>query len=67
MKRAALVVALLLCGCSPERFRVVEGPASLTVGGTVWTPEASAKVEAGGRAWFGPEPPPPPLPKETQP
>lgn len=61
--KGAVIAALALApGCGGDRYRIVEGPASLTVGGTMWTPEATAKVEAGGRAWFGPQPPPPPPP-----
>lgn len=58
MRRAALLLLLTVAACSGERYRIVEGPASLTVGATMWTPEATATVEAGGRAWFGPNPPP---------
>lgn len=57
MKRAALLLALL-AGCGGDRFRIVDGPARLTIGATPFTPEVSVELEAGGRAWFGPDAPP---------
>ncbi len=51
--------ALAFAGCSGDRFRVVEGPATLSVAGTAFTPGVTVQIEEGGRAWFGPDAPPP--------
>jgi hypothetical protein len=58
---AALLAAALLAACG-TRYRIVDGPAELNVAGSAFTPSVTAKIEAGGRAWFGPQPPPPPAP-----
>lgn len=60
MKRCRFLIAIALCACSGERFRIVEGPATLSIAGTLWTPGVTVQIEEGGRAWFGPERPPAP-------
>lgn len=56
---ALLAAAFLVPACSGERYRIVDGPAELNIAGSAWTPSVTAKIEAGGRAWFGPTPPAP--------
>jgi len=60
MKRCCLALLLVVAACSGDRFRIVDGPASLSIAGTLWTPGVTVQIEEGGRAWFGPEQPPAP-------
>lgn len=63
-RRLALLAALAaIAGCNnPDRYRVVDGPAQLTVGATAFTPGVSVSIERGGRAYFGPSFEPPTAP-----
>lgn len=59
LRFALAIAAAALHGCGGDRFRVVEGPATLSVAGTAFTPGVTVQIEEGGRAWFGPDAPPP--------
>lgn len=48
-----LLIAICLFGCSPERTRVVHGPASVVIGGTMYTPTVAVTIEENGWLWFG--------------
>jgi len=53
-----LVLLLLsLAGCAPDRYRVVRGPANLTIDDTPFTPGVTVAIEEGGSAYFGPTAP----------
>jgi|6_EtaG_2_1085325.scaffolds.fasta_scaffold70976_2 hypothetical protein len=55
---AALTVAALLfvLGCETG-YKIIYGPASLTMGATPVTPGVSVTIEADGVAWFGEDKP----------
>ena len=60
MRRRAyclLTAALALAACSGDRYRVVQGPARMTIGETIYSPPILVEIEEGGHAYFGPSSP----------
>jgi hypothetical protein len=44
------VMLLFLTGCNTAvQYRVIEGPASLEIGGSLWTPPVAVTLEESGR------------------
>jgi len=54
-----LALAAVTLGCAEGGYRIVYGPATLTVSGTAFSPGVSVTIEDDGVAWFGPEGPEP--------
>ncbi len=55
IRRGVLLGGLaVVVGCTGDRYRIVEGPARLSIGGTAFTPAVLVEIEEGGRAFFGP-------------
>ena len=52
----AMLALLLLVGCETG-YKIIYGPASLTMGATPVTPGVSVTIEADGVAWFGEDKP----------
>ena len=52
-------LARALSGCETGGYRVVYGPATLTVSGTAISPGLSVTIDEDGVAWFGPKAPDP--------
>ena len=44
------LMLLFLAGCNTAlQYRVIEGPASLEIGGSLWTPPVAVTLEEAGR------------------
>ena len=57
MTTVTLLFALsMLSGCETG-YKIIYGPASLTMGATPITPGVSVTIEADGVAWFGDDKP----------